>query len=103
MPLFSCSSASHLCVNMWVWTSMTVMGFVSLLPGAPGVSLSMLTNQPDPPDPEEIPSMKRRHFAALAAASLAVPVAAFAQDRTIKILVGFPPGGSADVIARLLA
>lgn len=48
--------------------------------------------------------MKRRHFAALAAAAatvLATP--AFAQDRTIKIFVGFPPGGSADQIARLLA
>lgn len=46
--------------------------------------------------------MKRRHFAALAAAVLATP-AVLAQDRTMKILVGFPPGGSADVIARLLA
>lgn len=46
--------------------------------------------------------MKRRHFAALAAATLAVP-ALHAQERTVKILVGFPPGGSADVIARLMA
>jgi tripartite-type tricarboxylate transporter receptor subunit TctC len=46
--------------------------------------------------------MKRRHFAALAGAVLAAP-AVLAQDRTLKILVGFPPGGSADVIARLLA
>src|SRR3954454_6447714 len=46
--------------------------------------------------------MKRRHFAALAVASFALP-AALAQERTIKIWVGFPPGGSADVIARLLA
>ena len=46
--------------------------------------------------------MKRRHFAALAAAASPRP-AVLAQDRTTKILVGFPPGGSADVIARLLA
>ncbi|HEY8360901.1 MAG TPA: Bug family tripartite tricarboxylate transporter substrate binding protein [Ramlibacter sp.] len=46
--------------------------------------------------------MQRRHFAALAAATLAAP-AVLAQDRTTRIWVGFPPGGSADVIARLLA
>jgi tripartite-type tricarboxylate transporter receptor subunit TctC len=46
--------------------------------------------------------MKRRHFAALAGAALAAP-AVLAQDRTIRIWVGFPPGGSADQIARLLA
>ena len=46
--------------------------------------------------------MKRRHFAALAGAAFAAP-AVLAQDRTLKILVGFPPGGSADAIARLLA
>lgn len=52
--------------------------------------------------------MKRRHFAALAAAavtaiaSFATP-SAFAQDRALRIWVGFPPGGSVDTIARLLA
>jgi tripartite-type tricarboxylate transporter receptor subunit TctC len=46
--------------------------------------------------------MKRRHFTALAAAA-AFASPAFAQERTLKILVGFPPGGSVDVIARLLA
>jgi tripartite-type tricarboxylate transporter receptor subunit TctC len=46
--------------------------------------------------------MKRRQFAALAAAAVTAPQV-LAQDRTMKIVVGFPPGGSADVIARLLA
>ena len=46
--------------------------------------------------------MKRRHFTALAAAALA-PGLAFAQERTTRIVVGFPPGGSADQVARLLA
>ena len=46
--------------------------------------------------------MHRRRFAALTAAAMAAPLA-LAQDRTIKIWVGFPPGGSADVIARLIA
>ena len=46
-------------------------------------------------------TMNRRLFTVAAAATLAAP--AFAQDRTLKILVGFPPGGSVDVIARLLA
>lgn len=46
--------------------------------------------------------MKRRQFAALATAVLAAP-AVLAQERTIKIWIGFPPGGSADTIARVLA
>ena len=35
--------------------------------------------------------MKRRQFAALAAAAVTAPHV-LAQDRTIKIVVGFPPG-----------
>lgn len=47
--------------------------------------------------------MRRRHFAAAALALAAGATAAQAQDKpTLKILVGFPPGGSADVIARLV-
>jgi tripartite-type tricarboxylate transporter receptor subunit TctC len=46
--------------------------------------------------------MKRRQFAALVAATLAAP-AVLAQERTMKIWIGFPPGGSADTIARVLA
>lgn len=50
--------------------------------------------------------MKRRQFAVQAAAfaaAAAIAPRSFAQERTLRILVGFPPGGSADVVARLLA
>jgi tripartite-type tricarboxylate transporter receptor subunit TctC len=49
------------------------------------------------------PTMKinRRTFALAAASALALPV--FAQQRTIRLLVGFPPGGGTDAVARLLA
>jgi tripartite-type tricarboxylate transporter receptor subunit TctC len=49
--------------------------------------------------------MKRRQIAAVAAlvaSAFALPTA-LAQERTTRIFVGFPPGGSADVIARVLA
>ena len=45
----------------------------------------------------------RRHLvAAAAAATLGLPAIARAQARTLRILVGFPPGGGTDAIARLL-
>lgn len=47
--------------------------------------------------------MKRRAFAALALTGAFTAMPSFAQDKTMKLWVGFPPGGSVDVIARLLA
>jgi len=51
--------------------------------------------------------MQRRHLLSAAAALIctlvAGPVQAQADKAPLRILVGFPPGGSADVIARLLA
>jgi tripartite-type tricarboxylate transporter receptor subunit TctC len=45
--------------------------------------------------------LNRRTFALGAASALALP--SFAQTRTIRLLVGFPPGGGTDAVARLLA
>ena len=48
--------------------------------------------------------MRRRAFAAALALATTLAGPALAQDKPpLKILVGFPPGGSADVIARLVA
>ena len=46
--------------------------------------------------------MKRRHFTALSAAALVAP-AVFAQERTLKLVVGFAPGGSGDNLTRIVA
>ncbi len=48
--------------------------------------------------------MQRRHFSALAGATLlAAAGLASAQDNTLRVWVGFPPGGSVDTVARLVA
>lgn len=54
--------------------------------------------------------MRRRHFHALAgagllaAAQLGLPGLAQAQDSgTLRVWVGFPPGGSVDTVARIVA
>ena len=48
--------------------------------------------------------MQRRHFHALAGATLlAAAGLASAQDNTLRVWVGFPPGGSVDTVARLVA
>lgn len=51
---------------------------------------------------------QRRHFIAALAVGISAPLLAFAQApdypvRPVKILVGFPPGGSSDTTVRLLA
>jgi len=48
------------------------------------------------------PNLKRRTLA-LAAAALLLGGPALAEPATIKIMVGFPPGGGTDAIARVLA
>ncbi len=48
------------------------------------------------------PNLKRRTLA-LAAAALLLAGPALAEPATIKIMVGFPPGGGTDAIARVLA
>ena len=47
--------------------------------------------------------MKRRQFTALAAAASLMPMAHAQADKTLKVLVGFPPGGSIDIVSRVLA
>lgn len=42
-------------------------------------------------------------LAAALAASVLLAAPSLAQERTVRILVGFPPGGTTDILARLLA
>jgi tripartite-type tricarboxylate transporter receptor subunit TctC len=47
--------------------------------------------------------LKRRKFIALAAAASAIPSFSFAQARTLRVVVGYPPGGPTDALARIVA
>jgi len=51
-------------------------------------------------------TLRRRQFLALAGAALAMPAIARAQgypSRPVKVVIGYPPGGSADITARLMS
>ncbi len=47
--------------------------------------------------------LNRRRFNALVPTSLALSSSAWASDKTLKILVGYAPGGAADTVARAVA
>lgn len=47
--------------------------------------------------------LKRRSVLALAAASPLLPGLALAQAKTLKVVVGYPPGGPTDALARIVA
>jgi len=46
--------------------------------------------------------MQRRHFLASVAAASVVPGMSFAQDKPLRIVVPFPPGGATDITGRAL-
>jgi len=51
-------------------------------------------------------TLRRRQFLALAGAAVAMPAIARAQSypsRPVKVVIGYPPGGSADITARLMS
>jgi len=51
-------------------------------------------------------TLRRRQFLALAGAAVAMPAIARAQSypsRPVKVIIGYPPGGSADITARLMS
>ena len=51
-------------------------------------------------------TLRRRQFLALAGAAVAMPAVARAQSypsRPVKVIIGYPPGGSADITARLMS
>src|SRR5580704_18042270 len=53
----------------------------------------------------KIPRRSFLHLAAGTAAAAVAPIAAFAQDypsRPVRLVLGFPPGGAADVAARVV-